>query len=422
MSEAYVKPKQFEVWRPSGDRVVDLEEVNNGIIEVGSVFYNTLKSSEKNVIQQGGESSGKTVDDLFAFAYRAVTEKEVIITTTSQSYAHLRAGAMSDFSRLVAPKFEWAINRFNKTTSTYFFNNGSRLEFMTFDDEIKARGPRRHYLYVNEANSFPYETYRQLDSRTFYQTVLDYNPSSKFWAHEKLIGQPNVVRYISDHRQNKFLSEFDHQRIEAYKNTDMDLFWVYARGKTGNVKGIIYPNWVMVTPEDFDAKLEQTGAQFTGGLDFGHTNNYTAAIKMFDSGDAVWFKLIKYVKGTGNGEIFGKDNTEAEEINQWFSDEGFTSDNIVVCDSAAPGSIAALNMLRGIKYIGAAKPKGSVLEGINMLKRRKVFYTGMEIKRETEKYMWETDKQGNITNEPMLGNCDALDACRYPFYFRYYRK
>lgn len=412
---------QFQVWKPSGDRIVQLEEQDSNIIQVGSIFYNTLKSSQKVVIHQGGESSGKTVDNLFALAYRASTEPNVIITVTSQSYAHLRAGAMSDFARLVEPKFHKSIKSFHKTLSTYYFNNGSRVEFMSFDDEIKARGPRRHYLYINEANSFPYETYRQLSgSRTHYQVIIDYNPSSVFWAHEKLIDQPDVIRYISDHRQNKFLSEFEHNRIESYP--DEDIFRVYGRGLTGNIKGIIYPNWVMVMPEDFDRKLEETGAQFTGGLDFGHTNNYTAAIKMFDAGDAVWFKLIMYVKGTGNGQIFGADETEAEEINAWFLGEGFTSDNIVVCDSAAPGSIAALNMLRGIKYIGAAKPKGSVLEGINMLKRRKVFYTGMEIKRETEKYMWETDKQGNITNDPILGNCDALDACRYPYYFRYYKK
>lgn len=399
----------FQVWLPEGDRVgVNTTEEKIGTIPVGRLFYCTLQSSAKTVIHQGGESSGKTINILIALAYRAATQPNIRITVTSQSFAHLRAGAMSDFKRLIEPHFSPHIDRFHKTINTYFFKNGSRIEFMTFDDEIKARGPRRDWLYINEANSFPYMTYLQLSNRTFSQVIIDYNPSARFWAHEHLIGQPETEIFYSDHRQNLFLSEFDHRRIENYK--DEELFRVYGRGATGNIKGIIYPNWTMITDEEWRDKLTQTGEELFAGVDFGYTNDPMAGSVMFRVGNNLYIKELFYEAGMPVGHMV--------EI---LKSAGLTEDNLIVGDSADPGLIRSMNNYGGIRVIGANKKPGYLVHGIYLLKQLNVFYVGKNIKHETERYLWEVDNKGETTNVPIDAHNHQLDGIRMVVYKRYFR-
>jgi phage terminase large subunit len=50
---------------------------------------------------------------------------------------------------------------------------------------------------------------------------------------------PNAELIISDHRHNPFLSDKIREKIEALKDKDLDLWKVYARGRTGKIEGLI---------------------------------------------------------------------------------------------------------------------------------------------------------------------------------------
>ena len=231
-----------------------------------------LRAGVRRIIHQGGQWSGKTVNIEAAIATVAAEDMEPGVTTiTSMSMPHLKGGALRDFEMYVYPDFKSSIRKYHKTDHLFTFKSGHMLEFKVFENEFAARGQKRKRLFVNEANRFDYMTYWQLDSRSE-QTIFDYNPTIRFWAHEKVMGSDGTKIYYSDHRHNPFLTVARHKEIESIcifkyddagklmfgKNGDplvekgnYELWKVYARGITGNVTGVIFPNWECIDDADF---------------------------------------------------------------------------------------------------------------------------------------------------------------------------
>lgn len=155
-----------------------------------------LRIGTRNIVEQGGQWSGKTVNILGALTTLCAEEvpgptENPTTTVTGQSFPHLKGGALRDFEDFVYPHFKHDIKQYHKTDHIFTFKSGSRLEFKVFESEMKARGAKRKRLFVNEANSFDWMIFFQLNSRA-QQSIIDYNPSVRFWAHEKLIGQPDT--------------------------------------------------------------------------------------------------------------------------------------------------------------------------------------------------------------------------------------
>jgi phage terminase large subunit len=367
------------------------------------VFYPLLESKARRVVLQGGQWSGKTVNVLAVLATKAASEPNKIITVTSESVPHLKGGAIRDFEKYIYPFFAVEITSYNKTDHIYFFKNGSIIEFKSFDSEQKALGAKRDYLFVNEANRFNYMTFFQLDSRTETQTIIDYNPSFKFWAHEKIIGEKNTDFFISDHRHNPFLSEEKHREIENIK--DPELWKVYARGMTGNITGTIFPNWTKIPDEDFPKE-----DSFVGGLDYGYTNDPTCLMKILRVGNNIFLHECCYMTAIANNSIV-----------QIARANGFKSHPIY--SEHDPDSVAALRRL-GLYVMPARKGPGSIKAGISKLNEFNVFYTASSknIANEITKYLWVIDDEGKPTNEPIDKWNHAIDATRYGVYTHFFRQ
>jgi phage terminase large subunit len=373
-----------------------------------SIYYPTLQSTARRIIHQGGQSSGKTVNILCVLATIAAQKKRQRITVTSESLPHLKRGALRDFEDYVYPYFRPYITNYNKTDHIFYFSTGSKIEFVAFDGEQKARGAKRQYLFVNEANSFDYLTFRQLDSRTDFQTIIDYNPSAPFWAHDKLIGQAGNQLFISDHRDNPFLSHAKHVEIES--EIDPELFRVYARGKTGNITGLIYPNWQIIPDEQFP-----WGEDFFGGVDYGYTNDPTAGVKIVRLGDSLYVH-----------ELFYECGIPAKRLIQHWQDNKFTSRSVVYSEHDDEMITQQRRLSKGnLLILPAKKGTGSINAGIEKLKEFKVFYTASSknIHEERKRYMWVIDPvTGKPTNAPIDQWNHALDAIRYGVYTHYFRK
>lgn len=365
-----------------------------------------LRYGRRRIIHQGGQWSGKTVNILGAYATLAAEDTEPTITTiTSMSFPHLKGGALRDFEMYVFPSFKSAIKKYHKTDHLFTFNSGSMVEFKVFENEMAARGSKRHRLFVNEANKFDYMTFFQLDSRSE-QTIIDYNPSIRFWAHEKLIGQPENRLIISDHRHNPFIPESKHKEIESYTG---ELFKVYSRGLTGNVQGVIFPNWEMIDDSDFPQDQE-----YIYSIDFGYTNDPTVIMKCCVIGNTLFVKELVYE--TGLAPISIKNILEAN---------GWRRNEIVYCDHD-PDMIKALRNV-GVAYAqGARKGQGSINAGIEVLNTFRVCYTNSSrnLHRERSLYVWEEDKAnpGKFTNTPVENNNHTFDAIRYGVYTKYLRR
>lgn len=376
------------------------------VMQVTQIFTDTLRElrmGTRRIGHQGGQYSGKTVNILPALATLCSEETDGSVTTvTSMNFPHLKGGALRDFEMFVFPHFRDAIKKYHKTDHLFTFKSGSLLEFRAFENEMSARGHKRKRLFVNEANKMDYQTFFQLDSRSD-QTIIDYNPSARFWAHEKLIGQTGNKWFYSDHRHNPFLSAEKHAEIEAYTG---ELFRVYSRGLTGNIKGVIFPDWEMIDDEDFPIDLE-----WVFSVDFGYTNDPTCVIKQGRIGDTIFIKELLYKPGASPIEII-----QILKANGW--KDGYTP---FYCEHD-PDMIRDLRKHGALYADPARKGQGSVNAGIELLKRHKVRYSNssQNLHREIGLYVWEEDKKtGEPTNYPVDRNNHAMDSIRYGAYSRY---
>jgi len=138
------------------------------------------------------------------------------------------------------------------------------------------------------------------------------------------------------------------------------------------------------------------------GLDFGYSNDPTAivAIHYLDGGyvlDEVLYRLRM-----ANREIADLLSTLPHSL--------------VVADSAEPKSIDEIKT-HGINIVPATKGQGSVLQGIQYVQDQRISVTKQSVNliKEYRNYLWQTDKDGKIINEPQEFMNHCMDAVRYGF-------
>lgn len=376
------------------------------MFECTSVFYANYNSKAKVVINQGGTSSSKTYSIIQLLFHKAISEKNLVITVVGQDIPNLKKGAYRDAEHIynnTGPLHNYLLS-WNKTDRIFYFKNGSVIEFNSYANEQDAKSGKRDYLFINEANGLSYQVYWQLAIRTRKTIFIDYNPTARFWVHEKLIGQPDVELIISDHRHNGFLSEEEHYKIENIK--DENLWRVYARGLTGSVKGLVFPNWIKIPNDEFPWK-----EPFFGGLDFGYTNDPTAGIRICRKGNKIFLHELCYTAGLS-----------ASAIKQMFSVNGFTGNNPIYCEHDA-NMVSQLRRI-GLMALPAKKGKDSINAGISKLNEYDVYYTASStnIDMERERYKWiENPTTGEATNTPIDNFNHLMDATRYGVYTHFFR-
>lgn len=372
----------------------------NSVLEIKKppLWYANHDAKERIRVNQGGTSSGKTYTLMDLLMHFGCVEENLVITVVSESIPNLKKGAYRDAKNILAssPYYQSFYTRINETDRIFYSITGSIIEFNTVTTVQDAKSGKRHILFVNEANGIPYPIYWQLAIRTKRIIFIDYNPTARFWVHDELIGKPDVKLIISDHRHNPYLSDEEHERIENIQ--DKELFKVYARGLTGKIEGLIYTNWHIVD------EMPKTYKRRWIGLDFGFTNDPTAATDIMLSEGELWIDELIYKRGLTNPDI----SRELENC-------GVSRGTIIVADSAEPKSIQEIKNLRW-NIEEAKKGADSILNGIDILKRYKINVTRRSTNLRTElgAYKWQVDKiSGQPINKPIDQFNHGLDGIRY---------
>lgn len=352
---------------------------------------------------QGGASAGKTFAIITLLIGYCQSYADSLVTVVGLSYPHLEAGSIRDFMKILKEVNAWEPERWNKSAKTYEFANGSILEFKSID-RMSARGPRRDVLFVNEANGISFETFQELATRTKDFVIIDFNPSAKFWAHERLVeGQPDDTTYITlTYKDNEALSAREVANIESHKpkpGEEPSNWWiVYGLGQIGTLEGNVYSGWEYLSDED----IQKHGRLIRYGLDFGFSNDETALAAIYELPDGKIGIVEKvYQKG-----LLGS------QYAPLFDRIGIDHNILIVADAARPEIIAEIQQ-GGYRIIGADKSPGSVLRGIDRVSQKQIVYYGTDIKREYLSYAWRTKRSGEVLDEPQDGNDHLMDAIRY---------
>lgn len=356
-------------------------------------------SDKQYLIVQGGMRAGKTFPIMMLIISWCQTYANKVASVAGISYPHLAKGAIRDFQTIMKNAGIWEPERWNGSAKTYTFANDTILEFISVD-KMDAHGPARDLLFVNEANDMDWETFDQLAARTGDKVIIDFNPTSEFWAHTELLKKhPErcdfiVLTYKDNEALNPRIRQYieDHRPKKGEKPTNWWL--VYGEGQIGSLEGNIYHGWKKLG-EMPEAKLIRYG------LDFGF-NDPTAMVAIYETED---------------GEFIVKQLIYESELNSDQYPEALEAAKVdpnilIVADSARPEIISTIRQA-GFRIVPADKNAGSVMRGIDRVQQKHIIYDGKDLEREYLSYAWRKTRTGKPLEEPQDGNDHLMDALRY---------
>lgn len=351
---------------------------------------------------QGGSSSGKTYGILQGIALLIVKYGvQGVFSIVAPTIPHLKKGVLRDWQAIQKEAGWDGLWKVNLTDRTYEYN-GAVVEFFSAVDDM-GRGGKRDFLFCNEVNLWNKQTFTDLFLRTRRLTIIDYNPSAKFWFHEEYQGKQGVKFYISTIDHNPAADDPDLQaikrKLDALKHTDPEAYRVYRLGLSGSTSGVIFsPRYCDAMPSDFKRRAF--------GMDFGYVNDPTTLVELSLNTGQLWLKQHIYETGLLNSDIISRlRGLEAAKV--------LTRQDIIIADAADPKAIEEIKRA-GYNIRPAAKGKDSVVNGIDRLKRYPINIThdSPDLKREAMNYKWQ-ERDGKPTNTPIDNFNHGWDAARY---------
>lgn len=373
--------------------------------------WNALQIGKyKYIINSGSSRSSKTFSILQIFWILAWTKPRTKLSVFRNTKKDCKDTILQDMLKYYPTLDNYDAVRFNKTESIFTFPNGSTINIEGTDDELKVHGYHSDYLWFNEFYKMPKETFDQLDMRCTTAVFMDYNPVGKLWSDD-LVKQDNAFLIHSTFRDNPFCPLEQKKKILSYEptpynieqKTASDYLWtVYGLGLKAEKPNRIFKNWGVIDNKEFD------NLKFPSyyGMDFGLSAPTTLVEMKFDGDETFFFKELLYKP---MNEMHGTLSDELHNL-------GINKNIELIVDSSNEINKTEGNKLKnsGFNIIYALKGKGSVVSGIELLQKKKVYYTAQStnLEQEYENHSWRV-VQGVQLDEPEQGNDHAIDACKY---------
>ena len=203
------------------------------------------------------------------------------------------------------------------------------------------------------------------------------------------------------HKHNRCLSQAD---IDDLENETHEYYYnVYTLGNWGVLGHVVFRNWKVKDLSD----MENQFTNRRNGLDFGFSADPAALIcTHYDrKKKTIYIFNELYETGLTNDKL-------AELAND------ILGEDMVVCDSSEPKSIAELQMY-GTRAAGAIKGKDSILHGIQWLQQHTIIIdkTCVNTVNEFSKYCWKSGRDGLAVSpaRPLDRDNHLIDALRYAY-------
>lgn len=192
-------------------------------------------------------------------------------------------------------------------------------------------------------------------------------------------------------------------KLMAIKASDEVVFnAMYQQNPKASKEILVYPNYTIIDEmpvEDYEDGF---------GLDFGWSNDPTAKVYIKMKNGAVYMEERTYQTGLTSEDIA---NTYSFELGE--------NRKLTVAESADGGKECKEQRKLRINCVEAIKGPGSVLKGINEIRKMRLYVTrhSPNLIRELNNYQWEMvgDKK---TNRPIDKDNHLLDAMRYYIMYR----
>lgn len=407
--------------------------MNNLDVTVNFEFLQELPEDADIAILEGSTRSGKTVGIaqwllLYAvnnpgtlitcFRHNAVTHTKTTIKDLKLAF-QLQGKALGIDTDTTNNYWHQA-GKWNKQEKVYRFKNGSEFTFAGTMDIDTLHGFKQHIAWLNEVMEIAIDAYSQISFRTTKLTIMDFNPSlNHHWVFKQILTQEKGVYHLrTTYLDNPFLTNKQVREIEKYDpsrpenvlsgTADQWKWDVYGLGKRGRVEGAIYKLWEICEEWPDPSLCHKWGY----GMDFGYSDDPSAL------GECALFQGNLYLRE----RMYEKEllitpnlsDPSIPSIETRLKENRISKNAKIVADNARPEAIADLQT-SGYNVHPCVKGKGSVLEGIDLVKSRKIFVykNSMNLQMELEHYTWKRKIDGTWLREPIDNYNHLLDAIRY---------
>lgn len=228
-----------------------------------------------------------------------------------------------------------------------------------------------------------------------YNRLLEEDP-----VHNRLViqGRPNTLIINVNYDiaiKYGMMPDVILKEIEDDKERRPGLYKHKWLGEPYNLEAKIYKDWQIIDTIPHEARLERYG------LDFGYSNDPTAIVAVYKYNGGIILDEITYQKGLSNKQIADILTIQPKRT-------------LAIADSAEPKSIDEIAAY-GVSIMPSKKGRDSIMQGIQYVQDQRVSVTKRSVNliKEYRNYLWMTDKDGKIINEPSPIFNHCMDAVRY---------
>jgi len=230
-----------------------------------------------------------------------------------------------------------------------------------------------------------------------YNRLLEDDP-----VHQRLVieGRPNTLVINTNYDvaiKYGMMPEVVRLEMEDDRERRPTLYKHKWLGEPFGLEMKIYKDWDIIDEIPHEARLERYG------LDFGYSIDPAAIVAVYKYNGGIILDEVAYQKGMSNRYI-------ADILSA-------LPRALVIADGSEPKSIDEIK-LYGISIVSSQKGPGSVYQGIQYVQGQRISVTkrSINIIKSYKNYMFMTDKNGKVINEPDDSNhewSNCMDAIRY---------
>ena len=372
-------------------------------------FFDFLYGTDKrlNFLRGGGGSGKSTSLHQFFCIDKFIQGNHLEILVVRKTMTSLRLTAYRKMVDLLKDLLGDKGFEYNKSEA--WVKLGTNLmQFSGLDDSEKIKSTEWDYIFAEELTDFTQDDFNMLNLRLkrsgsgHPQLFGAFNPVSAFhWLKTEYYDKPTdrMAFHHSTYRHNPFVNEETKENYRSLKEQNLTLWKIYSEGEWGSLESLIYSNYDVrdTFPEHFDEVIY--------GYDFGFSNP-SAIVKIGILDTEFYIEEMLYETDLTSTKFVDRLGSLGVDKNaQQFGDSN-RNDYIDEIYNA------------GYNIRGADKGAGSVIEGIDTIKRCKlhILSSSVNLLKEMRAYSFKKDRNDHIIDEPVKFNDHLMDAMRYAIY------
>jgi len=380
-------------------------------------FIPVLWESDKRYnVLYGGGGSGKTHAIVQYLSYMFLTEQDKEFMVSCKTNPTLKSTVYEGATSIIQQLKEWNVplDTWHNKTNQILKNplNNNTMYFKSMDDPEKIKSMNLNYVWLEEATSFTFEDFKQVNTRLRRPSDkqnkmwISFNPVSMYnWTWQFFMVNPpedvrkNSVIHHSTPFDNPFLARETVMSMLSMAERDENYFRVYVQGEPGAPSGLVYNNMKFSDTDEWPKEVWSVEPFY--GVDFGWND------------PMAFVEVRKYDNRYFVRELFYKSEHTIEQLIDWMDRSGINKNSMIYADSASPERIYKLQQ-SGYRF---ARPANKdILQGISTLNASDITisFDSNNLREEVLSYQWKPKSSQSMSDvlrdEPIDANNHACFA------------